>query len=158
MQPWQSHGFICRFQVLRGGLFHKSEVRGYLLLKSRCTIIIVDLFFCKVIEEELMYRGFLYKALCKYDEGFAAFVSSVIFGLIHWRGEGMAILTLIHVLYAMAVGFLFCTIFYSGKSLWPCNSYNYGICQYNRRLPKSVHVSLLLKWWKELCVMWTRYC
>lgn len=70
--------------------------------------------------EELIYRGFLYKALCKYDEGLATVISCVVFGLIHWRGEGMVLLTLIHMIHATTVGFLFCTVFYSGKSLWPC--------------------------------------
>jgi len=73
--------------------------------------------------EEIIYRGFLFKALCKNEVGMAIVISSFIFGTIHLNhllwGKDLPT-TLMQFLYAGAVGFLFCVIFYEGKSLWPC--------------------------------------
>lgn len=73
--------------------------------------------------EEIIYRGFLYKALCKYDKGVAFLLSSSIFGGIHiihfWWGEDI-IVTMTQIFYAGFVGLLFCAVFCEGKSIWPC--------------------------------------
>lgn len=88
------------------------------------TIIFIIIQIGIAFMEELIYRCFLFRALCKkMDAGVAVVISSVIFGAIHMShllcGEDLLV-NVLHVLYAGAVGFLFCVIFYEGKSIWPC--------------------------------------
>ena len=74
--------------------------------------------------EEVLFRGFLFKALLKKDgEKAAIIVSAVTFGIGHivnlLAGQGN-LETVIQVLFAIAWGFLFTFAFYKSGSLWPC--------------------------------------
>lgn len=74
--------------------------------------------------EEVIFRGFLFKAIAK-DESIktAIIISSVTFGVGHIANlmTGAELIpTLIQMGYAIAVGFLFTVIFYKGKCLLPC--------------------------------------
>ncbi len=73
--------------------------------------------------EELIFRGFLFKAMLPGGIRSAFIVSSLTFGIGHMVNliNGADFLpTLLQVCYAVAIGFLFTLIFYKGKSLWPC--------------------------------------
>lgn len=75
--------------------------------------------------EELIFRGFLFKALCKSSLKLAVTVSSLSFGLGHLvnliNGSGMELTeNLCQVLMAVAFGFMCVLIFHRGKSLLPC--------------------------------------
>ena len=75
--------------------------------------------------EEIIFRGFLFKAMCKDSVKWAIVVSGVTFGMGHIvnliNGSGADLLSnLLQVAYAMAGGVLFAIIFYKTKSLWPC--------------------------------------
>lgn len=75
--------------------------------------------------EELIFRGFLFKAMCRDSIKHAIIVSSVTFGLGHivnlFNGSGMELLpNLLQVCYAVAVGFMFVCLFIRGGSLIPC--------------------------------------
>ncbi len=73
--------------------------------------------------EEVIFRGFLFKALCKDSLKTAVIISSVTFGFGHIINllNGAAFFeTLLQICYATAIGFLFTIIFYKTKSLWPC--------------------------------------
>lgn len=73
--------------------------------------------------EEVIFRGLLFKALCKDSVPRAVVISSVTFGLGHIVNllNGSEIpQTLMQIAYAVAAGFLFTILFYKGKSLWPC--------------------------------------
>ncbi|MGL4762268.1 MAG: lysostaphin resistance A-like protein [Sarcina sp.] len=75
--------------------------------------------------EEVIFRGFLFKALCKDNVKIAIIVSSLTFGLGHiinlFNGSGVDLISnLCQISYAVAIGFLFVTLFQRGKSLWPC--------------------------------------
>ena len=71
----------------------------------------------------MIFRGFLFKALCKDNIKLAIIISSVTFGLGHivnlLNGRDIPE-TLMQICYAVAIGFVFTIIFYKGKSLWPC--------------------------------------
>ena len=73
--------------------------------------------------EEIIFRGFLFKAMCESNLKWAIVVSSVTFGFGHivnlLNGRDIPE-TLMQMCYAVAIGFLFTIIFYKGKSLWPC--------------------------------------
>ncbi len=75
--------------------------------------------------EELIFRGFLFKAMSKDSLKSAIIVSSITFGIGHivnlFNGSGMNLVSnLCQVGSAIAFGFLFVILFHRGKSLWPC--------------------------------------
>ncbi len=74
--------------------------------------------------EELIFRGFLFKAMLKGGSvKTAIIISSVTFGLGHilnlFIGQDL-VETLIQMVFAVIVGFVFTMVFYKGGSLWPC--------------------------------------
>ncbi len=73
--------------------------------------------------EEVIFRGLLFRALLESGVKQAFVISSLTFGMGHIVNllNGADLLpTLLQVLYAVAIGFLFTLIVYRGKSLWPC--------------------------------------
>lgn len=75
--------------------------------------------------EELIFRGFLFRAMAKDGIKSAIAVSSITFGIGHivnlFNGSGATLLpNLCQVISAIAFGFLFVILFYRGKSLLPC--------------------------------------
>ncbi len=68
--------------------------------------------------EEVIFRGFLFKAICKTNVKQAIIISSVTFGFGHivnlLNGRDIPE-TLIQICYAVAIGFLFYNYFYKGK-------------------------------------------
>lgn len=73
--------------------------------------------------EEIIFRGFFFKALCRENVKRAILISSITFGIGHIVNllNGAELLpTLLQIGYACAIGFLFTIIFYKGKSLIPC--------------------------------------
>lgn len=75
--------------------------------------------------EELIFRGFLFRAMSRDSIRWAAVVSSLTFGLGHIlnlvNGSGMGLAeNLVQIVSAVLIGFLFVVIFCRGGSLWPC--------------------------------------
>lgn len=87
------------------------------------TVLYVLSMLCVGFIEELIFRGFLFKAMCKDNVKLAIIISSVTFGMGHivnlLNGREL-ISTLLQICYATAIGFLFTIIFCKGKSLVPC--------------------------------------
>ena len=87
------------------------------------TALYVLSMLCVGFIEEIIFRGLLFKALCKDNLKLAIVISSVTFGMGHivnlLNGSDL-IPTLLQIAYATAIGFLFTIIFLKGKSLWPC--------------------------------------
>lgn len=80
---------------------------------------------CVGFIEEVIFRGFLFRAMAKTNVKSAIIVSSLTFGIGHvvnlFNGSGMNLFNnLCQICFAVAVGFLFVTIFYRGGSLLPC--------------------------------------
>jgi len=74
--------------------------------------------------EEIIFRGFLFRAMEKDGRKAAVIVSSVTFGIGHMvnliNGSGAQLLpNLLQVCYAVAAGYLFVTIFLKTQSLYP---------------------------------------
>lgn len=89
------------------------------------TICYILSMLCVGFLEEVIFRGFLFKALAKDNIKMAIIISSVTFGLGHilnlFNGSGMdMIANLCQIVGAIACGFLFVIIFYRGGSLIPC--------------------------------------
>ena len=73
--------------------------------------------------EEVIFRGFLFKAICKDSAKLAILISSVTFGIGHVANllnSAEVLSTLLQICYVTAIGFLFTIIFYKGGSLIPC--------------------------------------
>ncbi len=89
------------------------------------TIIYIGSMICVGFLEEIIFRGFLFKAMCKDNVKSAIVISSITFGIGHIvnliNGSGADIVSnLCQVCYAVAFGFLFVILFHRGKSLLPC--------------------------------------
>lgn len=87
------------------------------------SILYVISMMCVGFLEEVIFRGFLFKALCRTNVKTAIIISSVTFGFGHiinlLNGKDIPE-TLMQICYAVAIGFLFTIIFYKTKSLLPC--------------------------------------
>ncbi len=78
---------------------------------------------CVGFIEEVIFRGFLFKAISKSDVRQEILISSITFGIGHivnLLNGADVLLTLLQICYATAIGFLFTIIFYKGRSLLPC--------------------------------------
>ena len=73
--------------------------------------------------EEVIFRGFLFRAMEQDGLKSAVIVSAVTFGVGHIVNLGNTADTLgvlLQVCYAIAIGFLYTILVYKGGSLWPC--------------------------------------
>ena len=141
--------FIIYFWIRKNGLKEKyglcpfkADIKTYLYFIPLILLASTNLWFgvtlnmtitesalyvismlCVGFLEEIIFRGFLFKALLKDNIKTAIIISSVTFGLGHivnlLNGSELAA-TLLQVCYAIAIGFFFTIIFYKGKGLWPC--------------------------------------
>lgn len=89
------------------------------------TVFYICNMICVGFLEEIIFRGFLFKALAKENAKMAIIISSITFGLGHLlnliNGSGMDLVAnLCQVFGAIAIGFLFVILFHRGKSLLPC--------------------------------------
>lgn len=87
------------------------------------TVLYVVSMLCVGFIEEVIFRGFLFKALCIKNVKQAIIISSFTFGIGHIVNllNGAEVLsTMLQIIYAVAIGFLFTIIFYKSKSLIPC--------------------------------------
>lgn len=90
------------------------------------TVCRIVAMLCVGFLEEVIFRGFLFKAIAKEESvSKAIIISSVTFGIGHiinlLNGSGMNLIeNLCQIIFAIAVGFLFVILFYRGGSLLPC--------------------------------------
>lgn len=89
------------------------------------SLFYVGSMICVGFLEELIFRGFLFKAMCKDGVKSAIIVTSITFGIGHivnlFNGSGAELIpNLCQVCYAIAFGFLFAILVHRGKSLIPC--------------------------------------
>lgn len=106
---------------------------------------------CVGFLEEVIFRGFLFRALEKDNVRTAIIISSITFGIGHilnlFNGSGMTLAeNLCQVVGAIACGFLFVVIFHRGGSLLPCilaHGLNNGVSIFALEV-QSVPVRLLL--------------
>lgn len=78
---------------------------------------------CVGFLEELIFRGFLFKALCGEDLKTAIIISSVTFGaghIVNLLNGAELVSTLMQIVYAIAIGFAFTYLFLVSGSIWPC--------------------------------------
>ena len=113
--------FLPLLIIISGNFWFGITVKNY-LIEIVCYVLGM---LCVGFLEEIIFRGFLFKAMSKDNVKVAIVVSSITFGIGHIvnliNGSGMDLFSnLMQIIYATAAGFLFTIIFYKGKSLWPC--------------------------------------
>ena len=88
------------------------------------SILYIVSMLCVGFIEEIIFRGFLFKAMEKDGLKSACIVSSVTFGIGHILNllfnNANVLSTIYQICYSIAIGFLFVILFYKGKSLLPC--------------------------------------
>ena len=89
------------------------------------TVCFVVKMLCVGFLEELIFRGFLFRALCCYNIKFAMAISSISFGVGHilnlFNGSGTPLWeNVLQIVGATAFGFLYVILFARGGSLLPC--------------------------------------
>lgn len=114
--------FYVPLIILATGGLWRGVAANYPLLGIVCHFVGM---VCVGFIEEVIFRGFLFKAMAKKNVKSAIIVSSVTFGIGHivnlFNDSGMDLLSnIIQICFAVAVGFLFVIIFYRGGSLLPC--------------------------------------
>ncbi len=73
--------------------------------------------------EEIIFRGFLFKMMAKDNVRLAISVSAITFGIGHIVNLFMGadiFATIVQILYAVSIGYLFVIIFFKSGSLVPC--------------------------------------
>jgi len=87
------------------------------------TVLYVFRMLCVGFLEELIFRGFLYKALCRDGERKAAVISALTFGIGHivnLLNGAELVPTVLQIVYAVAIGFVFVALFVRSGSIVPC--------------------------------------
>lgn len=89
------------------------------------TVCYILCMLCVGFVEEMVFRGFLFRAMAKDNVKTAVIVSSITFGIGHIvnliNGSGMDLTeNLFQITAAVAIGFLFVILYYRGGSLIPC--------------------------------------
>lgn len=91
------------------------------------TVTFIVLYMCAMILvgflEEIIFRGFLFKMMEKDNVKSAIIVSSITFGfghIINLFNGAEVIQTILQIIQACSLGYLFVVIFYKSGSIWPC--------------------------------------
>lgn len=115
--------FIPLIAVACSGLFFGIKLQNSPLE----TVFYVISMVCVGFLEEIIFRGFLFVGMAKSNIKSAIIVSSLTFGIGHivnlFSGQQL-METIVQIVFAVAVGFTLVTIFYKGKSLWPCIAFH----------------------------------
>lgn len=105
---------ISSVNFWNGLVFQTSPLIIVLHILSMC---------CVAFLEEVIFRGLLFRSLCRQNVIMAIWVSSLTFGFGHIVNLvfGEPVLpTLMQLVYASAIGFCYTAIVYRGGSLLPC--------------------------------------
>ena len=85
-------------------------------------LFVISMCFVGILEE-IIFRGFLFKGMCKTHVVSAIVVSSVTFGMGHAINLflGAPVFeTILQLIYASAIGFCYTAVFYASGSIIPC--------------------------------------
>lgn len=119
---WPSgHGYLYFVPFLLIGLMN---LRGGVKLnyQNRQVFAVISMALVGFLEE-IIFRGFLFKAIARESLRRAIAISALTFGIGHLvnllTGQG-GLDTVLQMVYAVALGFAFVIVFHYSGSLWPC--------------------------------------
>lgn len=113
--------YIPLFILVSCNFWYGVRMNGTWVAFALCGVSMI----CVGFLEELIFRGFLFRAMARDGIKSAMIVSSVTFGIGHivnlFNGSGATLIpNICQIVSAVAIGFLFVIIFYRGRSLIPC--------------------------------------
>ena len=123
--------FLPRYRLLRAWFFiplalvclYKVVFSPALRFSAAESACFVASMLCVGFLEELIFRGFLFRAIEKENLTRAIIISSVTFGIGHivnlLNGQDLPE-TISQIIFAVFVGFALVILFHKGKSLMPC--------------------------------------
>lgn len=123
--------FLPRYRLAKAWFFiplplvclYKAVFSPALRFSATESILFVISMLCVGFLEELIFRGFLFRAVEKENLARAIIISSVTFGIGHivnlLNGQDLAE-TISQIIFAVFVGFALVILFHKGKSLVPC--------------------------------------
>ena len=123
--------FLPRYRLLRAWFFiplalvclYKLVFSPALRFSAAESVCFVLSMLCVGFLEELIFRGFLFRAIEKENLARAIIISSVTFGIGHivnlLNGQDLMD-TVSQIIFAVFVGFALVVLFHKGKSLVPC--------------------------------------
>lgn len=127
--------FLPRYRLLRAWFFiplvlvclYKLVFSPALRFSASESILFVISMLCVGFLEELIFRGFLFRAIEKENLARAIIISSVTFGIGHivnlLNGQDLAE-TISQIIFAVFVGFALVILFHKGKSMFPCIAFH----------------------------------
>ena len=92
-------------------------------LSSEQILIGIITALCVGCIEEILFWGFLFKALLEKGKIFAIIISAFTFGFMHilnWIGGADIVVTLMQIIFASAFGFACAVFIYKTKNIIPC--------------------------------------
>ncbi len=110
--------------------------------------------------EELLFRGFLFKAIEKRRGiKIAIVISSITFGIGHILNlvSQPGVDTLMQVIYAIALGFVFVYVFYKSKSLWPCIILHSVVNLTSKYGKQDINIFLVTSVITIICILYVHY-
>ncbi len=87
------------------------------------TVLYIVSMLCVGFIEEVIFRGFLFKSICKDNVKSAIIISSITFGfghIVNLLNGAEFLSTMLQIVYAVAIGFAFTVLFYKSGSIIPC--------------------------------------
>ena len=123
--------FLPRYRLLRAWFFiplalvclYKLVFSPAVRFSATESVCFVVSMLCVGFLEELIFRGFLFRAIEKENLTRAIIISSVTFGIGHivnlLNGQNLPD-TISQIVFAVFVGFALVILFHKGKSLMPC--------------------------------------
>lgn len=105
---------ISSVNLWNGVQFNGGTLDTFLFIVSMCFVGLL---------EEIIFRGLLFKGMCKTNVLSAIIVSSITFGMGHIVNLllGAPVFeTILQLIYASAIGFCYTAVFYTSGSILPC--------------------------------------
>lgn len=115
-------GFLFFIPLLLMSLTNMTNGLGVTAPLELCLLMAVNMAVSGYVEE-VIFRGFLFRAMAKENLRSAVIVSAVTFGaghIVNLANTEDVLGVLMQVGYAIVIGFLYTAIVYKGGSLWPC--------------------------------------
>lgn len=115
-------GFLFFIPLMVMSLTNMKNGLGVTAPLVLCLLMAVNMAVAGYVEE-VIFRGFLFRAMAKDNLRSAVIVSAVTFGaghIVNLANTADTLGVLLQVGYAIVIGFMYTAVVYKGGSLWPC--------------------------------------
>ena len=115
-------GFLFFIPLIAMSLTNTTNGLGLTAPLVLCLLMAINMAVAGYVEE-VIFRGFLFRAMAKDNMRSAVIVSAVTFGaghIVNLANTEDTLGVLLQVGYAIVIGFMYTAIVYKGGSLWPC--------------------------------------